>query len=70
MAPRITVQGQANLVNRIQTELHQPYLIHGQHVAVGASVGSYLAAAGEDPAACLEAADQLMYAEKRSPART
>lgn len=70
VASRITPGGQAGLVARIRADLLVPHLIHGHLVGVGASVGSYLATAGEDPRACLETADQSMYAEKRSPART
>lgn len=66
LAPRITNSGMAGLAYRIQVVLAVPHLIHGQLVEVGASVGSYLAALGEEPADVVDIADGAMYAAKRA----
>jgi len=66
VAPRISPEGLASLVRRLEKALSEPYLVHGKPVKVGASVGSYLAAPGDDIQACLARADKAMYAVKRA----
>ncbi|WP_375503033.1 diguanylate cyclase domain-containing protein [uncultured Jatrophihabitans sp.] len=66
VAPRITADGLDALAARITAALHQPHLVHGQHVQVPASVGAHLALPGEAPAHALRQADRAMYAVKRS----
>ena len=65
VAPRITPEGLARLVVRITDALAEPHLVHGDSVTVGASVGTYLASAGETAAECLHRADTAMYDLKR-----
>ncbi|MDQ3107703.1 MAG: diguanylate cyclase [Actinomycetota bacterium] len=66
VAPRITREGLAGLVDRIMLAVIKPHTIHGQQVDVGASVGSYLATAGEDVLESLRRADESMFEIKRS----
>ncbi len=65
VVPGISPGDLAGLVERTVQTLNEPHRVHGTTVTVGASVGSYLATPGEDPAECLERADQSMYAIKR-----
>ena len=65
VAPRITPDGLAGLVARITHTLGEPHLVHGNSVRVSASVGTYLASAGESAAECLHRADTAMYDLKR-----
>jgi len=69
VAPRITADDLEQLVERVDRELSRPHLIHGWLVEVGASVGRWLAAPGEDAASCLQRADEAMYGAKRLRAR-
>jgi diguanylate cyclase (GGDEF)-like protein len=66
VAPRISPQGLAGLVARLTSALTEPHLIHGNLLTVGASIGTYLATAGEDAANCVHRADTSMYAAKSS----
>jgi diguanylate cyclase (GGDEF)-like protein len=65
VANRITVEGLASLAGRIARALDEPHLVHGVPVRVPASVGTYLAAAGDLPHDALRNADRAMYAIKR-----
>lgn len=64
IAPRITAAGLTDLAGRIERSLTAPHRVHGVPVEVGASVGTYLAAAGEGPTDCVHRADEAMYATK------
>ena len=66
-APRITADGLDALAARIDHALSEPHDIHGQHILVRASIGVYLAAAGDTAAGAVHFADQAMYAAKRTP---
>ena len=66
LAPGMTVAGLAALATRIRDHLGEPYVIHGDHPDVGASVGTYLATAGESVTESLARADEAMYVAKRS----
>lgn len=70
VAPRITGPGLAGLVRRVELAAGEPLTVHGIQIEVGASVGSYLATAGEDPLDCIRRADVAMFQVKRerSPA--
>ena len=51
----------------IETDvLGEPYVVHGARPDVGASVGTYLATAGESVTESLARADEAMYVAKRS----
>jgi diguanylate cyclase (GGDEF)-like protein len=65
-APRISTGGLAAMAARISAAIAEPHLIHGQSVRVRASVGTYMAAAGDHVAEALRQADQAMYAVKRT----
>ena len=65
VAPRITPDGLAHLVERMTRILDEPHLVHGDLVNVGVSVGAYLASTGETAAECLHLADNAMYDLKR-----
>jgi diguanylate cyclase (GGDEF)-like protein len=67
--PRITGAGLAAVVARVRDALGEPYLVHGNLVTVGASVGTYLATAGEHVTDCLDRADKSMYDVKRARPR-
>jgi diguanylate cyclase (GGDEF)-like protein len=69
VAPRITADGLAQLVARIEDVLAEPHLIHGRRVEVGGSVGSYLALTGADVDECVRRADEAMYDVKRAGRR-
>jgi diguanylate cyclase (GGDEF)-like protein len=66
VAPRISPEGLAGLVARLTIALTEPHLIHGNFLTVGASIGTYLATAGENAAASVHQADTSMYAAKSS----
>jgi diguanylate cyclase (GGDEF)-like protein len=68
VANRITVTGLTSLADRITRALSEPHLVHGVLVGVPASVGTYLAAAGDSPHDALRNADRAMYAVKRQHA--
>jgi diguanylate cyclase (GGDEF)-like protein len=65
VAPRISANDLAGLIERIRQVLNEPFSVHGDPIHVGVSVGSYLAASGENPDDCVHRADQDMYAAKR-----
>jgi diguanylate cyclase (GGDEF)-like protein len=65
VATRITADGLTSLAGRIAQVLAGSHLVHGHAVHVPASVGSYLAAAGDRVDAALRQADLSMYAHKR-----
>jgi diguanylate cyclase (GGDEF)-like protein len=65
VAPRIDNSGLASLAARIDDALTRPHLLHGQSVYVPASVGSYLATAGDAADRAVRLADTAMYAIKR-----
>ena len=62
---RTTAEQLAAMADRIRDSLAQPYLVHGDLITVGASVGACMAVPGEDPEQALHRADQAMYAVKR-----
>ncbi len=64
VAPRITARGLVGLEARISEALSHPYLIHGGHVDVGASVGAHLARSGDDLDEVVARADEAMYRVK------
>jgi diguanylate cyclase (GGDEF)-like protein len=66
LAPRISAEGLNSLAARIATAIAAPHRIHGDTVAVSASVGTYLAAPGESTAHALQCADEAMYDIKRN----
>ncbi len=66
LAPRISPDGLRALVARISEAMSLPHAVHGHAVEVGASVGTYLATAGESAADCLRHADEAMFRVKRS----
>ncbi len=66
VAPRITAGELAGLAERVKRAIEIPQVIHGREVAVGASVGTFLAAAGADLAESLRQADEAMFAVKRT----
>ncbi len=66
LSPRISADGLARQRVRIEHALAAPHLVHGDSVTVGASVGTYLASPGEEPADSLSRADEAMYAVKRA----
>jgi diguanylate cyclase (GGDEF)-like protein len=68
-APRITAGALAALAGRLTSAQAEPHLIHGHHVQVGATVGSYLASPGELAGDALRHADQAMYRLKRARPR-
>ncbi len=65
LAPRVSPAGLRSLVARVTEVLSLPHTVHGDPVQVGASVGTYLAATGENPDDCLHHADEAMFAVKR-----
>ncbi len=62
---RTTAEQLAAMADRVHQSLAQPYLVHGDLITVGASVGACMAVPGEDPAEALHRADLAMYAAKR-----
>jgi diguanylate cyclase (GGDEF)-like protein len=66
LAAGVTVAGLAALAERIRAQLGEPYVVHGDRPDVGASVGTYLATAGESVTEALARADEAMYGAKRS----
>ena len=62
---RTTEAHLAAMAERVRQSLAQPHLIHGDLIAVGASVGACMAEPGEDPEGALHRADLAMYAAKR-----
>ena len=56
----------ATLSRRLGAALAVPHHVHGHQVRVGGSIGSYLAEPGVTVAEALHAADQAMYAVKKS----
>jgi diguanylate cyclase (GGDEF)-like protein len=66
LSPRTTAEGMAALAGRIGDALSEPYSVHGERPSLGASVGTYLATAGETAPVALERADQAMYEAKRA----
>jgi diguanylate cyclase (GGDEF)-like protein len=68
VAPRIGREGLTSLIRRIRAGVIVPHTVHGESVTVGASVGAHLASLGDDVNEALEAADALMYADKRAVA--
>lgn len=66
IATRIELEGSPSLASRISRELAVSHLVHGDYVNATASIGSYLAAAGEDPQECIHRADLAMLAVKRA----
>lgn len=64
IAPRIDSAALGDLGRRIQLSLSGPHQIHGQTVTVRGSIGTYLAAPGDDPAEALARADTAMYRAK------
>ncbi len=69
-APGITVRGLAAMAHRLDAALGQPHQLHGQQVHMSASIGSYLAAAGEAAADALHLADAAMYKVKAAKNRS
>jgi len=69
MTPRTTALGLAGLADRIETSLGAPHVVHGRQLEVPASVGSYLATAGEQTLQVLHRADAAMYIAKRARVR-
>jgi diguanylate cyclase (GGDEF)-like protein len=55
---------------RIRQTIGLPYLIDGQQVTIGASVGLHLAPTAGDPDEALRAADHAMYTVKKSRGQT
>ena len=68
LAPRASAAELGRLAARLVDDLDIPHAIHGADVVVGASIGAYLAAVGDDLSTSLQRADQAMYAVKRSRA--
>lgn len=58
----------AALAARIQHALAEPHRIHGDTVTVGGSIGTHLAAAGDNAPDALHLADQAMYTDTRARA--
>lgn len=65
-AQRITSDGLVELARRLEADLAEPHLIHGQDVVVGGSVGLHIVAAGESVSEAIRLADQAMYVVKAS----
>ena len=59
------VQTEAALARRVELALARPISHNGTVITVGASVGSAVGLAGEDPAALVSRADQAMYRRKQ-----
>ncbi|HEY4991806.1 MAG TPA: EAL domain-containing protein, partial [Nakamurella sp.] len=68
-APRISVEGLASLADRLAIALAEPYQIYGAEVKVSASIGSHLAARGDNVAEALRITDRAMYAVKHARAQ-
>ena len=67
LMPGVTTDADADaMCARIRHTIQLPFLIGGQEVRIGASVGVHLAAGAGDPDEALRAADHAMYAVKRS----
>lgn len=66
IAPLSTSPQLTALVDRLQSRLDEPHQLHGRRVRVGANIGSYLARRDDPPPEALRAADQAMYAIKRT----
>jgi diguanylate cyclase (GGDEF)-like protein len=64
LAPRMNTVGLAGLLTKVAEVLAAPYLVAGEWLHVGASLGSYLADRGDDAATALRRADEAMYAAK------
>lgn len=64
IAPRITAAGLARLAIRADTALARPHHIHGRDLHAPASIGSHLAAPGDDLDEVIRRADRAMYAIK------
>ncbi len=60
----------ANTAERIIRDIGKPFLIQGQTVIVGASIGIAIAAAGPSPEILLKEADLALYEAKRGGRRT
>ncbi|MEU4214978.1 sensor domain-containing diguanylate cyclase [Actinoplanes sp. NPDC026623] len=65
LMPGITMQGDADAMsNRVRAAIERPFLVFGNEVTIGASVGVHLATPSDDPDQALRAADHAMYAVK------
>ena len=64
--PRTSADALKRLATRLATELDRPHRVHGRDVVVGASIGTDVAAVGDDLSTSLSRADQAMYAVKRA----
>jgi diguanylate cyclase (GGDEF)-like protein len=64
IAPRITATGLNQLATRADTALAQSHHIHGHDLHAPASIGSHLAAPGDDLDEVIRRADRAMYAVK------
>nr|BFE68828.1 hypothetical protein GCM10020092_021290 [Actinoplanes digitatis] len=65
LMPGITLQSDADAMSsRVRTAIERPFLVFGNEVTIGASVGVHLATPSDDPDQALRAADHAMYAVK------
>jgi diguanylate cyclase (GGDEF)-like protein/PAS domain S-box-containing protein len=65
LMPGITQQSDADAMSsRVRTAIERPFLVFGNEVTIGASVGVHLATPSDDPDQALRAADHAMYAVK------
>ncbi|AGL20075.1 sensor domain-containing diguanylate cyclase [Actinoplanes sp. N902-109] len=66
LMPGIVAPGDAAAMSaRVRAAVQRPFLVFGQEVTIGASVGVHLAAPADDPDQALRAADHAMYSVKR-----
>lgn len=66
IAPRISARSLGELATRLSAAFDEPHLIHGEYVGTGCSIGTRLAAAGEQSMDVLADADRAMYKVKHS----
>ncbi|MEU7908422.1 diguanylate cyclase domain-containing protein [Actinoplanes sp. NPDC049118] len=65
LMPGITAQSDADAMStRVRIAIERPFLVFGNEVTIGASVGVHLATPSDDPDQALRAADHAMYAVK------
>jgi diguanylate cyclase (GGDEF)-like protein len=65
-APGITATGLTGLQARVRHALTETLTVRGRAVELGATVGTYLAALGEDLTNCLRLADESSYSIRRA----
>lgn len=70
LAPRLDPAGLTALTTRLNTALAKPHRLHGNTLTIAASIGTFLASAGQDPKLVVQHADKAMYKTKAARKKT